>query len=89
MVNHRNEPNAPLIGGNRLPSSPNVPEGGLVAAPTEGGRGHKKAARSTAEQAGLDTAGTSAATAGQREQELAATIGASKHNQGRGHRKQD
>jgi len=89
MVNHRNEPNAPLIGGNRLPSSPNVMEGGPPAAPTEGGRGHKKPARSTAEQTGLDTAGTSGATAGRREQELAATIGASKHNKGRGHRKED
>jgi hypothetical protein len=89
MANRLHDENQPLISGNHLKSSPNVPEGGPADAPTDGGHGHKKPALSTAEQAGVSTEGTSHATAGKREQELAATIGANKHNQGRGRRKED
>jgi hypothetical protein len=89
MANHLHGENQPLISGNHLKASPTVQEGGPAVEPTDGGHGHKKPALSTAERAGSSTEGTSHATAGKREQELAATIGANKHNQGRGHRKDD
>ena len=86
MANQSHDANQPQGGGNHLPSSPDVTEGGPPVSPTDGGHGHKKPARSTAEDAGSGTEGTSSATVGKREQEQAATIGANKP-QGRGHHK--
>ena len=67
-----------------------VTEGGPASAPTEGGHGHPKGAVSRADAehavAGDDT---STATVGKTEKEHAATVGAAKTQEGRGHRKHD
>ena len=68
----------PLVAGNRLPSSPDVTEGGKAASPTDGGHGHPKGAASRAEAEGNPQDGTSRATQGKAEKDHAAGMGAGK-----------
>ena len=65
-----------------------VTEGGKAEAPTEG-KGHAKPAVSHADAEGASEAGTSSATAGKAEKQVAAGAGAAKEQHGRGHRKAD
>ncbi len=65
---------------------PIVNEGGPGEPPTEG-KGHPKPAASTADVDGASQDGTSAATAGKAEKEMAAGAGQAKEQHGRGRRK--
>jgi hypothetical protein len=77
----------PLVPGNRLPSSPDVTEGGPPPASTAHGHGSPKPASSTAADNDTPNDDTSDATAGKAEKDHAAGAGAEKTQSGRGHRK--
>ncbi|WP_376098628.1 hypothetical protein ACE7GA_08995 [Roseomonas sp. CCTCC AB2023176] len=78
MADKQQRGDMPLVAGNRLPSSPEVTEGGKAPTPTEGGHGHAKGAASRAEAEGNPTDGTSRATQGKAEKDHAASVGAGK-----------